>query len=363
MRIAYYLHWHQGPESGVFKKVTMQTESWIKQGHDVKLFVFTRLGSSLDNDVNKESQIIEVEAYTSFLSRFRHAVHLTDRIKDYAPDIVYFRLSGFYPTFLKLTKLFPFVLEINSDDVSEFRYASLIKRLHNSLSRYFLLKNCRGIVFVSGELSKLRYFKKYEKPFTVIGNAINLSLYKLSSAPDNARPVLVFIGSNLGAVYKNEWNGIDKILWLARKIPEYDFYLIGIEQVSGATENVHCAGFLNRDAYQSILEKADVGIGTLALHRKNMQEASALKVREYLACGLPVIIGYEDTDLSNTLPFILKLGNYEENVRDSVQKIKEFVEQWKGRRIDRKLISKIDTGVKEKKRLNFFNTLIDKAGR
>lgn len=40
------------------------------------------------------------------------------------------------------------------------------------------------------------------------------------------------------------------------------------------------------------------GLGTLALYKKNMHEASPLKVREYISRGFPVIYAYDDTDLS-----------------------------------------------------------------
>lgn len=47
------------------------------------------------------------------------------------------------------------------------------------------------------------------------------------------------------------------------------------------------------------MRNCQVCIGTLALHRKNMTEASPLKTREYLAHGFPVIIGYKDTAFYN----------------------------------------------------------------
>jgi hypothetical protein len=54
---------------------------------------------------------------------------------------------------------------------------------------------------------------------------------------------------------------------------------------------------------------ADIGIGTLSLYKKKMEEAAPLKVRSYLAKGIPVVIGYKDTDLWEELPFVYKIKN------------------------------------------------------
>ncbi|WP_198264123.1 hypothetical protein [sulfur-oxidizing endosymbiont of Gigantopelta aegis] len=76
----------------------------------------------------------------------------------------------------------------------------------------------------------------------------------------------------------------------------------------------------------------NIAIGTLSLHKKNMKEASALKVREYVAYGLPVILGYIDSDLDGC-DFILNVGNYERNIHDNLKKIKEFIRFWKDKEI------------------------------
>ncbi len=74
-------------------------------------------------------------------------------------------------------------------------------------------------------------------------------------------------------------------------------------------------GFLDRAGVMDVLMKTDVACGSLALHRNNMQEASPLKVREALAYGIPVLLGYKDTDLSNLQSeYILQIPNTEDNV-------------------------------------------------
>lgn len=124
--------------------------------------------------------------------------------------------------------------------------------------------------------------------------------------------------------------------------------------------NIHLHGFLDRSAYLSILARADVGIGTLALHRKGMEEASPLKVREYLACGIPILLAYEDTDLSGAnFDFVLQISNTEDNLRSHVEDIRQFAFDMQGRRANREAISPlIDIIQKNVLRLKFLEDIV-----
>ena len=66
-----------------------------------------------------------------------------------------------------------------------------------------------------------------------------------------------------------------------------------------------------------------------------MEEASVLKVREYLAAGLPVIVPYTDTAfMDDDLPdWILQVPNEPGSLLASKQKISDFVKVMNGRRI------------------------------
>jgi glycosyltransferase involved in cell wall biosynthesis len=188
----------------------------------------------------------------------------------------------------------------------------------------------------------------------VIGNAIDLDRIQRLPAPRNERPQIAFLGSP-----GQTWHGVDKILWLANAMPEARFELIGYDRRDlgdDVAANVRVRGMLSRQDYEPILATSDVAIGTLALHRKQMDEACPLKVREYLAYGLPVIAGYEDTDFIGEQPwFMLRLPNRETNVRDSVGRVREFAERVRGRRVPRELVvERISVQAKEPRRLEFF---------
>lgn len=54
---------------------------------------------------------------------------------------------------------------------------------------------------------------------------------------------------------------------------------------------------------KAFLLEADVGVGTLGLHRKNVRIDSSLKHREYCAYGLPFILSSRDPDFPPGFPF------------------------------------------------------------
>jgi hypothetical protein len=52
---------------------------------------------------------------------------------------------------------------------------------------------------------------------------------------------------------------------------------------------------ITKENLKETTSQYDIGVGTLQLYKKNMQEACPLKVREYWKNGLPCMIGYQDT--------------------------------------------------------------------
>ncbi|MBX7226689.1 MAG: hypothetical protein K1X55_11695 [Chitinophagales bacterium] len=53
----------------------------------------------------------------------------------------------------------------------------------------------------------------------------------------------------------------------------------------------------------ALLHQAHIGIGSLGMHRLGLKEGSVLKVKEYMAMGMPFIIGHDEIDLINKPEF------------------------------------------------------------
>ena len=77
-------------------------------------------------------------------------------------------------------------------------------------------------------------------------------------------------------------------------------------------DRVVFTGSLTGTALDSAFEGAHIGVASLGLFRKNIQEASDLKTREYLSRGLPVIATGIDPDFSADSPFRFTVPNNED---------------------------------------------------
>ena len=361
MKISYIVEWDVYQPSGVLQKVDHQVANWCRMGHDVQLI-------SVCPPENKESripfaQVIGVKVSKIFprgkirnhINKILSSFKVRSRVKSFGPDVIYFRQNTFYLGLEQILKLAPAIQEINTDDLREILHYTFFKRLIWRLGRGRILSHTAGFVCVTEELES-RY-RQYGKASVTISNGIDLS----SLAPDDRGDTLnsevtklVFVGTpNL------TWHGVDKVLKIAELIPEYEFHMIGPEKVLGGSGNVKWHGYLPQAEIHSMYREMDIAIGSLALHRYGLDEACTLKVREYAAFGLPMILGHRDTDLEGE-EFVLNIGNYEENHIQNIEPMRSFVEKWKGRRINRNLVfGKIDTSVKEVKRLAFFQKLIE----
>lgn len=360
MRIAYLVHLNLGPESGVFKKIICQASAWNERGHTVKLFVITReknvatsiTGSYSEVDVAEYAPGISARSIHSRLQAFSNAAKL---VSDWKPDIVYTRQDLHYRPIIEVAKCFPLVVEINTNDLKELALGRKLNWFYHLFTRRFILKSATGYVFVSKELSALPSYSKYRKPFVVIGNGIALDKIAPLSAPRRSGVRLVFIGHS-GC----PWHGVDKIIDLARARPDWHIDIVGIapDSVHHTPKNVTYHGPMSRNEYVRVLAEADCALGTLALYRAGMSEASPLKTREYLAYGLPVIIGYQDTDFPNGADFLLQIPNRSDSIEVSLDEIDEFVSKWKGKRVPREAIAHLEDSTKEDVRLAFFESLI-----
>jgi len=145
---------------------------------------------------------------------------------------------------------------------------------------------------------------------------------------------------------------------LKRSGKRADFILVGdgtdrpeieaaIER-EGLEDCITLVGALAHDALPAYYASCDIYVSP------SLSDGNSVSLMEALAYGIPVIGGYEDTDLDGADCY-LRIDNTENNVDTEVSRIRRFVQQWKGRALDRAEIeAKISSRVKELARLAFF---------
>lgn len=360
MRIAYYAPVDVSIESGVIKKLLSQVTAWLAHQVEVKVFAYSTSWKIWEGF---PASLIEVVARGNALNRLHRVNRLVRSILDWKPDVVYMRTGFYYPPLEYLMRTVPTVLEINTNDLAEARlYLSPAKYLYYRVTRQRLFKYAVGLICVTEELARL--FGSFSLPTVVIPNGINLEDYNQLPPSENPFPTLLFMGHAWEKVKSPlrsasyRYHGIEKMLQIARAFPEWNLIIIGFDQIDPALPNILVYGHLSRTNYEALVRDADVAIGPLGLHVKSMQEACPLKVREYLAYGLPVIIGYRDSDFPSGASFLLQLPNTPDNVEKNLDQIREFVYQWKGKRVPRSEIAHLDVAYKETQRLNFMRNVL-----
>lgn len=370
MRIAYVaVGFEMDIRLGVVAKLERQMSRWVEAGHEARLFIQAhrmpnlvrdgKLGS-IPVEIFPDDRVAGVRLAAGLTRRFSVVSALADRVAAWRAELVYVRFNTWYPALTALAARVPTVLEINTDDVREYRMMmSAPQFLYHRLGRGWFMRRAAGMVYVTHELAANPSLARFGRPGVVVSNGIRLAEYPTLPPPSNDRPRLTFIGSA-----GHPWHGVDKILRLATLCPDWDFDLIGLDAGAAGRElppNVVCHGYLLRRDYEAIMARADVAIGTLALHRKAMREASPLKVREYLAYGIPAVIGYRDTDFLNGSDYLLALPNIEDNVESCLPEIRAFVGRMRGVRVPREAIMHVDSARKEAERLAFFEHVVRRA--
>jgi glycosyltransferase involved in cell wall biosynthesis len=343
-------------ENSISKKIRSQTTTWQQLGHTVRYF-------ALAPTTNVWPGLAGVEPFLLSKRNPRqwavNSLRLCKCLYGWRPDIIYLRYANHAPGLPGLFRRIPTVAEINSDDTTEYALTlSPYKCLYHHLTRNRMFRSIRALLPVTNELAaRLAHFAK---PTLMIGNSINLADFPLPSRPPAADTRLVFIGSH-GA----PWHGLDRLAELAGLLPSVAIDVVGYTPEEWRLENLPDGGGrlglhgpLPRIGYESLLAQATAAIGTLGLYRKHMDEACPLKVREYLALGLPVIGAYRDTDIPPDADYFLRLPNNSEPLAPWRDRIAAFIEHWRTRRVPRSAIAHLDVSVKEAQRLAFMEKIV-----
>lgn len=362
MRIAYIsLHWSRTLTSGVGKKIARQIDAWRSAGHEVEFFMHsTEHAPELNLVPGQNFYYPQNNKINMEWGRIRAARHLLEAVKSYKPDIIHLRYGMYVHPIQRLTFIAPVVEEINTNDITQHNELGKLYSLYNQLTRGILLNAVSGLIAMTNELAADPAFASYKKPTCVIANGIEMSSIQPFEAPNNRIPHVIFT-----ATPGYYWHGVEKLITLAKNHPDLIIEVAGYDHIPGITDipnNLKLLGYLQGVEYKQALARADISLGTLALHRKGMQEACPLKTREYLAYGIPMVIPYIDSDLHDLdSDCLLKIPNTEDNIQTHGKIIRDFAYQMRGKRVNRAQISKLDDTQKEIERIAFFQKIIESS--
>lgn len=176
-------------------------------------------------------------------------------------------------------------------------------------------RRLRGVIGVTPEISDYEHDRFPRAPIVATyANGIDLATVSLAKEPagDDETVHAVFVATVFYA-----WQGLDRLLESLTALSEDEepprlvVHLVGelepqhlrSAQLLAARGLVELHGVLDRAALDDVFARSHIAIASLALDRKALRQASTLKVREYLAAGLPVYSTHVDAGLPPEFPF------------------------------------------------------------
>ena len=107
----------------------------------------------------------------------------------------------------------------------------------------------------------------------------------------------------------------DVELWLVgspdNRVTERVLLLASTE---GVQDSIRVFPWMNKKNISNMIGAADVGIGPLSLDLEDMTEAQPLKIRLYLAIGLPILINHIDLGIDSNQPYIFYVPSHNSKV-------------------------------------------------
>jgi glycosyltransferase involved in cell wall biosynthesis len=231
-----------------------------------------------------------------------------------------------------------------------------------------ILKRVDGIVGLTDEIRdyELARISGRRPPAITVANGIDVSLVPMTGfVPYDGNTLrMFFVGSD-----PSPWHGVDRLIASARAFRRSLAVTVDVVGEQGHVPGtevrqdhlvIRYHGTLRGDDLDRLAGHANLAVGSLGAFRKQMKQGCALKLREYVARGLPFIYGYDDVDIPTNAPFALRVPN-DESLLD-VETIEEFArrtsqEPGMSRSMRDFAEEKLDWAVKLRQLVSFAETL------
>ncbi len=208
---------------------------------------------------------------------------------------------------------------------SPFSVSSLARRIRLLMERRYLVANlaeCKGMITVGHHLAAY-YSSKLGTPLPirVITNGYTgLKRENVGFKPFDGKELnLIFVGSR-----PDVWHGLDRLVgavldyWKRGGPIKVKVHFVGSFSATNipGTEKYPGSfvfyGKRSREEINALIPEMNLAVAPLALHRKGLDDTSAIKTVEYTFKGLPFIISYPDSgfdEVEAARSFILRVSD------------------------------------------------------
>jgi hypothetical protein len=325
MRIA---HVNFVADQSIENKLKQQAQAARKEGIPIDFIIF----SPHDHRINEPSLIVLPMPGGAAGYRWSMKLQWPFRLFWAAHAVKWDRYDGIILRYPKLPlggRYFarrtgcPIITEHHSLELQEIKGSGHFVRqcavMLEQILRKRLMRHVSGIIGVSGEVAEAAAGQNMDKPRRAISNGVDVT----ATPPTGYQP---FNGKDLHlfmiAGHFAPWHGLDRLLegLLAYRGP-VNIHLTLVGHIPAtyeklitecrACENIkiELTGPLYGDALNVYFARANLAVASLGEFRIGINNRPTLKVREYIARGLPFIYASGDPDLPEPCPFALRIPN------------------------------------------------------
>lgn len=300
-------------QSGVANKMMRLAQSALEEDIPIDYYWFTTSYQQEDKNL-APLKVESIEAGNPFKVRKWQTKKVNELLKNY------YRVVIRYPLYDPVLHLF---LKNKKRIITEHHTKELDELKVTGDKRFWMEKNLGnrwmksfgGLIAVTNEIVKYEVGRSgFNGPTYFIPNSIPQIKEAKKIEIVASKPNIIMVANF------RPWHGLNVIIEGLKKYRElsnqFTLNLVGDipeDQKSELKrfENVIMHGHLNYKKIESLYEEMHMGIGGFNLESKKMKEATALKVREYFANGLQVIMGYQDPAFPKDFPYILQLDEFD----------------------------------------------------
>lgn len=322
--------------SGISEKICSQVESLRKAGLDMR-FCYQRVENSIFNYYIDNTLLYSlgsgIKAHFGLYYNYRSILEYVKREKIEFVYIRYIQLANpFYNKFLRNIKNTGAIVYL---EIPTFPYdgeytVGLIKKIQKKIEKVYRRRFYKYV-------DRIVTFAEKETIFNIstvrISNGVNMD-----KIPE--RMVIEHKGINLvGVAMLSMWHGYDRLIeglhnyYMNGGDVDVQFFIVGDggtvlsdykERVDryDLNSHIHFEGVKSGSELDEYFDSADMAIGCLACHRKNVISVKSLKNVEYAARGIVFCYSEMNSDFDKA-PYVLKLPADETPI--DVSKLIDFI--------------------------------------
>lgn len=320
---------------GVYKKIQGQLKA------------FNLLGAKMDSafikdlKIIKNGNIIDKALVKPWYIGFHKLLLQELKKSSLNYDFIYIRFSRNDIYFLKLIKYLSrnnikIIVEIPTYPYNEEFDYSIKQNIYRIIDKYVTNKMHKYVyrIATTNSIDEIFGVKTIQ-----IRNGVDTESIKVVDGTSDKDKINLVGIANL-----SKWHGYDRVIngiaeyYKENKTkPEVNFYIVGEgnEKVNlinltnklKVNKYIHFVGAKRGNDLDKIVNDMHIGVSSLALFRAGGGH-DPIKTKEFIAQGLPVIVGYDDKLIDMTLPYILKVPSSEEaiNIDEIIKKFNSIQE-------------------------------------